>query len=40
MDSGAWWATVRGDARVGHNLATKPPQAARISNHLEGSIKP
>ena len=40
MDSGAWRATVRGDVRVGHNLATKPPQAARIPNHLEGSIKP
>ena len=24
MDSGAWWATVHGVARVGHNLATKP----------------
>ena len=26
MDRGAWWATVHGVARVGHNLATKPPQ--------------
>ena len=25
MDRGAWWATVHGVARVGHNLATKPP---------------
>ena len=25
MNKGAWWATVRGVARVGHNLATKPP---------------
>ena len=25
MDRGAWWATVHGDARVGQNLATKPP---------------
>ena len=25
MDKGAWWATVHGVARVGHNLATKPP---------------
>ena len=25
MDSGAWWATVHGVARVGHDLATKPP---------------
>ena len=26
MDRGAWWATVHGVARVGHHLATKPPQ--------------
>ena len=25
MDRGAWQATVHGVARVGHNLATKPP---------------
>ena len=25
MDKGAWWATVHRVARVGHNLATKPP---------------
>ena len=25
IDSGAWWATVHGVARVGHDLATKPP---------------
>ena len=25
MDKGAWWTTVHGVARVGHNLATKPP---------------
>ena len=25
MDKEAWWATVHGVARVGHNLATKPP---------------
>ena len=24
MDRGAWWATVRGVTRVGHNLASKP----------------
>ena len=24
-DRGVWWATVHGVARVGHNLATKPP---------------
>ena len=26
MDRGAWQATVHGVARVGHDLATKPPQ--------------
>ena len=25
LDRGAWQATVHGIARVGHNLATKPP---------------
>ena len=25
MDRGSWWATVHGIARVGHDLATKPP---------------
>ena len=25
MDRGAWWATVHGVARVGHNLAIKLP---------------
>ena len=25
MDRGTWWATVNGVARVGHDLATKPP---------------
>ena len=25
MDKGAWQATVHGVARVGHDLATKPP---------------
>ena len=25
MDRGAWWATLHGVARVGHDLATKPP---------------
>ena len=28
MDRGAWWATVHGVTRVGHNLMTKPPTAA------------
>ena len=25
MDRGAWWATAHGVARVGHDLAIKPP---------------
>ena len=25
MDRGAWWATIHGAARVGHDLETKPP---------------
>ena len=25
MDTGAWWATVHGVTRVGHNVVTKPP---------------
>ena len=25
MDREAWWATVHGVARVGHDLVTKPP---------------
>ena len=25
MDRGAWWATVQGVTRVGHDLVTKPP---------------
>ena len=25
MGRGAWWATVPGVARVGHDLVTKPP---------------
>ena len=25
MDRGAWQATVHGVARIGHDLATKPP---------------
>ena len=30
MDRGAWWATVHGVARVGHDLATKPPPPPAI----------
>ena len=29
MDRGAWWAAVRGIARVGHNLVTSPPPWGR-----------
>ena len=25
MDRGAWWTTVHGVTRVGHDLVTKPP---------------
>ena len=32
MDRGDWWATVRGVARVGQDLATKPaPNMSRAS---------
>ena len=30
MDRGAWQATVHGVARVGHDLATKPPPSKRL----------
>ena len=30
MDRGAWWATVHGVARVGHDLATQPPPPPRL----------
>ena len=30
MDRGAWWATLHGIARVGHNLVTKPPPLDNI----------
>ena len=32
MDRGAWQATVHGVARVGHDLATKPPPPPCIYN--------
>ena len=32
MDRGAWWATVHGVARVGHDLATKPPPPPSLMN--------
>ena len=30
MDRGAWWASVHRVARVGHDLATKPPTTIHI----------
>ena len=32
IDRGAWWATVHRVARVGHNLATKPPSPSYSVN--------
>ena len=34
-DRGAWWATVSGVARVGHDLAAKPPPSFRGSLGLQ-----
>ena len=34
-DRGAWWATVHGVARVGHNLVTKPPPPLEIKLYLK-----
>ena len=31
VDRGAWWATVHGVARVGHNLVTKQPSPHYLS---------
>ena len=28
MERGVWWAIVHGIARIGHGLATKPPEAS------------
>ena len=33
MDRGGWQARVHGVARVGHNLATKPPPPPQISSY-------
>ena len=41
MDRGAWQATVPGVARVGHDLATKPPPPRQDPNEnqiLEWSV--
>ena len=42
MDRGACWATVHGVARVGHDLATKPPPPSGCSLILRptGSLFP
>ena len=40
MDRGAWQSTVHGVARVGHDLATKPPPPNILHSRLEkGSYK-
>ena len=36
MDRGAWWATVHGVTRVGHDLVTKPPPTICSEGHMEG----
>ena len=36
MDRGAWQATVRGVARVGHDLATKPPPPTLLKEGFGG----
>ena len=33
MDRGAWWATVHGVLRVGHDLMTKPPPPLYAQTH-------
>ena len=39
MDREAWWATVHGVARVGHNLATKSPPPLLLQSGLTGCYK-
>ena len=34
MDRGAWWTTVHGVARVGHDLVTKPPPPPPLKTYL------
>ena len=38
MDRGAWQATVHGVAKVGHNLATKPPPPPDIDRYKDTDI--
>ena len=37
---GAWWSTVHGVARVGHDLATKPPHQStyKLIEHYCGKV--
>ena len=41
MDRGAWLAIVPGAARVGHDLATKPParEHEEFSRHVDGECR-
>ena len=34
MDRGAWWATVDGAQRMGHNLVTKPSWLGLNQHHI------
>ena len=45
MDRGAWWAIVHGVARVGQDLATKPPNLIKQNlvctrNQEKGAVTP
>ena len=40
MDRGAWWATVHGILRVGHDLATKPQHCLSVISNLGLSLVP
>ena len=35
MDRGAWWATVHGVTRVGHDWATKAPPPVKLRKELD-----
>ena len=42
MDGGAWQATVHRDARVGHDLVTKPPppwQSVKLKKKNQARVK-
>ena len=38
MLRGAWWATVHGVTRVGHNIASKSPPPIIVRNGVSGSV--